>query len=295
MARITVVGSIGEDTVVRLDEPLRVGGHLEGRGLSVRLGGGGANTAVPLALAGHAVALVAAVGKDAIGERLLAEIEAAGVDAFPVRVMDGAATTRSVIMIDGTGERTIVNVHRTAESEPPARLLDGTAEWLYVRSRALNLAPLLTRKAETSRVVAHIPPCADGARPAHILVGSQSDLAAGVLADPLAAGGRIAGDLLEWVVITRGAEGAVAFARDRRIERPARKVQALDTTGAGDSFAAGLIHGLASGLAMEAALTLAVAWGTEAVLWEGSQLPAKAVARLIAGQGASPVRPGEAP
>lgn len=280
MARIAVVGSIGEDTVVRLDAPLRVGAHVEGRALTVRLGGGGANTAVPLALAGHTVSLVAAVGNDVIGVHLVDELKAAGVDTAPVRVIDGGRTTRSVVMIDAAGERTIVNLHRTTEPEPPARLLDVPADWLYVRSRALDLAPLLMRKAERSRIVAHIPPAVDGARPAHVLVGSQSDLEPAVLDDPWSTARRIAGDLLEWVVITRGARGAVAYGPERRIERQARAVEALDSTGAGDSFAAGLIHGLAAGLDMDGALDIGIAWGTEAVLSEGSQLPAEAVARL---------------
>lgn len=281
MARITVVGSVGEDTVVRLDEPLRVGGHLEGRDCRARIGGGGANTAMPLALAGHAVALVAAVGGDAIGRRLLADLDAAGVDAGAIKMIEGAATTRSVILVEAGGERTIVNLHRTTEPEPPARLVELPANWLYVRSRALNLAPLLAEKAKHCRIIAHIPPCAAGARPAHVVVGSASDLKADVLADPWQAAKAIAGDLLEWVVVTRGARGAVAYDRDGgQIERRARQVTALDTTGAGDSFAAGLIHGLASGRPMEAALDVAIAWGTEAVLSEGSQLPAEAVRRL---------------
>ncbi|MBE0532692.1 MAG: bifunctional hydroxymethylpyrimidine kinase/phosphomethylpyrimidine kinase, partial [Rhodospirillales bacterium] len=241
-----------------------------------------ANTAMPLALAGHAVTLVAAVGSDAAGRRLLAELAAAEVDAGAVKVIEGAATTRSVIMVETGGERTIVNLHRTTEPEPPVRLVELPADWLYVRSRALNLAPLLAEKAKYCRVIAHIPPCAAGARPAHVVVGSASDLTADALADPWQAAKAIAGDLLEWVVVTRGAWGAVAYDRDgRQIERRARRVNALDTTGAGDSFAAGLIHGLASGRPIEAALDVAIAWGTEAVLSEGSQLPAAAVARLL--------------
>ncbi len=281
MARITVVGSVGEDTVVRLDEPLRVGGHLEGRDCRARIGGGGANTAMPLALAGHAVVLVAAVGDDATGRRLLADLKAAGVNAGAIKVIEGAATTRSVIMVEAGGERTIVNLHRTTEPEPPVRLVELPADWLYVRSRALNLAPLLTEKAKHCRIIAHIPPCAAGTRPAHVVIGSASDLTADALADPWQAAKAIAGDILEWVVVTRGAWGAVAYGGDgRRIERRARQVTALDTTGAGDSFAAGLIHGLASGRPMEAALDVAIAWGTEAVLSEGSQLPPDAVKRL---------------
>lgn len=282
MARIIIIGSIAEDDVVRLGEPLRAGAHIEGRESGVRLGGGGANTALPLARAGHRVALVAAVGTDAAGHRLLGGLGTAGVDTSAVVALEDQATTRSVVLIDSAGERTIINLRRTVEMAPPHRVLEITADWLYVRNRDVGLAPLLRRKAETCRIVAHIPPCAEGARPAHVLVGSASDLAADVLADPFAAGRRIGGDGVEWVVVTRGARGAIAYGQSGRIERAARTVTPIDTTGAGDSFAAGLIHALASGRPMEDALAVAVAWGAESVLHEGSHLPEAAMARLLA-------------
>lgn len=283
MARIVIVGSIAEDEVVHVGAPLRPGAHVEGRGLISRLGGGGPNTALPLAAAGHHVVLVSAMGCDAVGARLLRELVAGGVDTSAVVAVAEQPTTRSVVMIDDTGDRTIVNLGRTVEAEPPSRLLDLAADWLYVRSRDTRLASLLTQKAGTCRVLAHIPPCAAGGRPAHVLVGSESDLGPDVLADPYAAGRRIAGDGLEWMVVTHGARGATAFGPARRIEQAARAVAAIDTTGAGDSFAAGLLHGLTAGLAMDEALAVAVAWGTEKVLHEGSHLPASAVARLVAG------------
>lgn len=282
MARIIVLGSIAEDAVVQLNEPLRPGSHAEGHEAGLRLGGGGPNVALPLAAAGHQVALVAAVGTDAAGRRMLADLAAAGVNTSAIVALEDQATTRSVILIDRSGERTIVNLRRTTESRPPRRLLDIACDWLYVRNRDLGMAPLLQEKAASARVVAHIPPCADGSRPAHVLVGSESDLGTDVLTDPFAAGRRIAGDLLEWVVLTSGARGAVAYGRYGRIERPARVVTPVDTTGAGDSFAAGLLHGLAAGKSMEDALSVALAWGTESVLHAGSHLPAAAVRGLLA-------------
>lgn len=283
MARIIIIGSIAEDDVVRLGEPLRAGAHIEGRESGVRLGGGGANTALPLARAGHHVALVSAVGTDAAGHRLLGGLGTAGVDTSAVVALEDQATTRSVIFIDSAGERTIINLRRTVEVAPPHRVLEITADWLYVRNRDVGLAPLLRQKAETCRIAAHIPPCAEGARPAHVLVGSASDLAADVLADPFAAGQRIAGDGLEWVVITRGERGVIAHGpAGLRVERAAPAVTPIDTTGAGDSFAAGLIHALASGRPMEDALAVAITWGAESVLHEGSHLPEAAMARLLA-------------
>jgi ribokinase len=283
MARLLIVGSVAQDDVVHLHEPMREGMHIEGKGVGVRLGGGGPNTAIPLARAGHDVFVVAAVGRDAAGEGLISELSAAGVDTSLVRVLDDAATTRSIIMVDDAGERTIVNLARTAEPEPPARILEAPADLLYVRSRALDLGPLLTEKARSCTVVAHIPPLNFSSRPAQILLGSQSDLPTEYMIDPLKAGRDIAGGILEWVVLTRGQDGASAFCIDgSNVNCFADTVETIDSTGAGDSFAAGLIHGLASGLDVPAAMKMAVLWGTESVKYASSALPAEAVARLVA-------------
>ncbi len=281
MARIIIVGSIAQDDVVHLREPMREGAHIEGSDRGVRLGGGAPNTAMPLARAGHRVFVVAAVGRDDAGRRLTTDLAAGGVDVSLVRVLDDAATTRSIILVDRSGERTIVNLARTAEQEPPARILDTAADWLYVRSRATDIAPILERKAADCKIMAHIPPCNDLARPAHVLIGSQTDLPPDVLADPLAAGRRIAGDLVEWVVVTRGPQGATAYGVDGKITMPAHEVTPIDSTGAGDSFAAGLLHGLASEKSMNEAMQIAVAWGAESVKWAYSGLPADAMKKLL--------------
>lgn len=282
MAKILVIGSIAQDDVVELGEPLRRGAHVEGHGTGIRLGGGGPNTAVPMAAAGHRVSVIAAVGDDTAGAWLTAELAAGGVDTSLVRILESGATTRSIVMLEAGGERTIVNLQRAAEAAPPARLVEAPADWVYVRSRATDLSGLMCTKAASARIVAHIPPVTAGSRPAHVLVGSESDLDADVLADPFAAGRRIAGDLLEWVVITRGPRGAVAYDASGAVERGAPRVDPVDTTGAGDSFVAGLLHALASGGVLPAALETAIAWGSESVKWEGSRLPAEAVARLVA-------------
>ncbi|MBC8159210.1 MAG: carbohydrate kinase family protein [Alphaproteobacteria bacterium] len=281
MANIIIVGSIAQDDVVLLREPMREGAHLEGSDGGMRLGGGAPNTAMPLARAGHKVLVVAAIGRDEAGRRLASDLESAGVDITLVRTLAEARTTRSIIMVDETGERTIVNLARTSEPEPPKRILDTPADWLYVRSRATDLAPVLRRKAADCRIMAHIPPCGEFVRPAHVLIGSQSDLPCELLADPLAMGRKIGGDLVEWVVITRGPQGASAYGANGEIAARANAVTPVDSTGAGDSFAAGLLHGLASGKPMKDAMKIAGAWGTESVKWACSGLPAEAMKNLL--------------
>lgn len=280
MAHIVVIGSVARDEIVNLASQLRVGAHLNGRLAGVRLGGGGANTAVALAAAGHHVTLLAAVGQDAIGDALLSELEQDGVDTAQVVRLD-CASTHSLILVDPQGERTIVNVARCEEKAPPTRLLALTADAIYVRSRRSDLAPLLARKAEEGLIVAHVPPLDAGSRPAHILVTSASDIEPEVAAAPLALARMVAGDRLRWIVVTAGAAGARATSHHEVLDAPAQPVPVVDTTGAGDAFAAGLLHALASGTPMPQALALAVRFGSEATQWPHSGLPAQAVHRLL--------------
>jgi sugar/nucleoside kinase (ribokinase family) len=166
MGRIAVVGSVARDDVVKLHEPLREGAHIGGAWRGPRLGGGAACTAVPLAYAGHQVAVVASIGRDDVGKEVMKELSTTGVDTSQIVLLD-QPSTRSIILVNG-GERTIVNLVRTHESSPPARLLILGAECVYVRSRRGDLAQLLREQAATALVVAHVPPAEAGARPAHI-------------------------------------------------------------------------------------------------------------------------------
>ena len=271
MARILVVGSVARDEVVQLDGPLRAGGHNQGRWCGERLGGGAANTAVALARAGDRAVVISAVGRDSYGECLRRELDAAGVDLSRLS-RDAVATTRSLVLIDASGERTIVNLAR-ARVPLPGDLASLPAECLYARSADPALAPIMAQRAEWGTVVAHVPPVHAGGLPAQILVGSAADLDDAFLADPFAAGRRIAGKYLQWMVITHGAEGAVAHGASGALHVRAPRVRVVDSTGAGDVFAAGLLHGLGRGEAMEIALGRAVAWGSAAVCHAGSIPP----------------------
>jgi len=268
LARIVVVGSVAQDDVVALRQPLSAGRHLDATGRKLRLGGGGANTAIPLSHAGHEVVLVAPVGADAVAEWLLARLQAATVDVSAVARVPGGST-RSLVLVDPGGERTIVNLERCREAGPPLRLSLIEADAVYVRSRDLDLAGLLAEVAERSLVVAHVPPLDQGSRPAHVLVGSESDLPPEFLDDPWSAGRAIAGEGLRLVVVTRGPRGAEAFGASERVAVPAAAVAVVDSTAAGDVFAAGLVHALVLGRPTRAALETATAWGAATVACPG--------------------------
>lgn len=278
MARIVVVGGVAADQVVHLSERCREGHHLNGIPGGTRLGGGGANTAVALAAAGHHVTLVTAVGDDAVGRWQLDQLTALGVDVSAVVVVPGPST-RSILLVDPAGERTIVNLGRVQEAAPPARLLDLPADLVYVRNRSSQLAPLLSQVAACCPVVAHVPPVAAGLYPAQVIVASRSDLA---IDDPVALGRLVAGEPWRWTVVTAGAEGARAYGADgAELEVSAVAVTAVDSTGAGDAFAVGLCHALAAAEPMGAALAEAARWGAAKVSMDGSQLTPDKVRQML--------------
>jgi len=119
-------------------------------------------------------------------------------------------------------------------------------------------------RRSTGSVILHWPsPGYDGE--ADVVVASADDLPHGLSDAPFAAASEQFGARLGWVVVTHGADGAVAHGRDgARIAAKAPPAVTVDATGAGDVFAAGLLDALTGGAAMDQALAHACAWGAAA-------------------------------
>ncbi|MFA7441491.1 MAG: carbohydrate kinase family protein [Sphingomonadaceae bacterium] len=278
MARILVIGAVALDRPIWLNRPLYSGGRAYGRSksgsLEGRLGGGGANAGCALHAAGHQVVVAAILANDADGVQASRLAEAAGLDLSLTTTRPGTSS-RTLILIDPAGERTIIGIDgllRDEETPRPSIALpssdgdfhpcglfirtayDGAAEWA-----AVVRGPVLL----------HWPaPHFDGE--ADVVVASADDLTPEVAASPYEIARAQLGPQLTWVVVTHGANGAVAHGPDRRISAPVPRREARDTTGAGDIFAAGLLDALIAGAPMEQALEHACRWGGAAVLVEGS-------------------------
>lgn len=67
------------------------------------------------------------------------------------------------------------------------------------------------------------------------------------------------------VVVTRGADGVVIYGRDSSIAYPAHRVSAVDTTGAGDAFAAGFLYQVAVGASVDHAASAGIVWAAATV------------------------------
>lgn len=269
--RIAVIGNANADSVIRIPGRLEAGREYHGAPLGVRLGGSGANAACPLVAAGNQVALFSEVGRDAAGDDVLAWIKDAIGGTKGVTRRD-AATGGCTILIDETGDRTIIgNTKRPGPAPWPDVDIDACDAVYFAANR-------LVPEAIAARLAQGRPPVIAQLGCAPRLTRATAVLASHLhLGDPDPAKGwetaRERGISTAWLIVTRGAAGAWASNGETVLHQPALPAEVVDTTGAGDAFAAGIVHALARGWSMVDALRLASLWGAYTVGHLGSSCP----------------------
>lgn len=266
MADVVVLGTMAADIVLMVSGVPKAGEQTSATPAGWRIGGSSANFAIALAAAGHRVELIGPVGSDAMAGALLSELQRRGVRTDRSVRID-APSPRALILIDAGGERTIVQLDRGsaadtfALSEPPEI---GPVDCVYVESYE-RFRALLTDQPANALLVATPPAAGQNRVPADILIGSERQYPPGWLASPFSSGRAVAGSRLRWVIVTRGRRGADAYGVDGTCHVAARKVHQIDATGAGDAFAAGVVHALLGHQRIEQAMELGAELGAAAV------------------------------
>ncbi|MDQ0946783.1 fructokinase [Streptomyces phaeochromogenes] len=261
--QITVLGECVADAFA---EPANASNELA---LRVLPGGGPANTAVALARLATPARFLARLSGDVFGRLFRAHLEASGVD-LTYAVAAAEPSTLAVAELDATGQAAFsFHAQNTADwqwtSGELARVDLSETVCVHTGSLALvrepggavveeflaaaapratisidpNVRPLLVHPEVYRARLAHWCALADVLRLSEddlelLLPGTPPEQACDIWH---AAGARL-------VVITRGADGALASLDGERIQVPAVPTRVADTVGAGDSFAAGLLHHL---------------------------------------------------
>jgi ribokinase len=289
---IVVFGSINIDLVIAAPRLPAPGETVLGESYRLVPGGKGANQALAAARDGSRVRLAGAVGKDGFADAALALLRAAGVELTLARSDDRPTGCAAItVAADGANMITVApgaNLLARAAMVPDMLLGPGTTLLLQLEVPVDEVMGLAERaKRRGSRVILNPAPAQPLARERlssiDVLVANESEAAA--LGAPPAALARAVGCT---VVVTRGASGATAYpAQGGEIAVPALPVTAVDTVGAGDTFAGVLGAALDGGLALPAALRRASAAAGLACTLPGAQpsMPSRmaidaAVARL---------------
>lgn len=273
---VVVLGAINVDLVVSGAALPAPGQTATGGTFSQHQGGKGGNQAVAAARAlggGQGVVMIGSVGNDALGHDALDALRAEGV-AASISMRNGVPTGVALICVAPDGENQIsvapgANAELTASDvrsalgqvlevgvvlaslEVPRGAIEAAADWARERAvpLVLNPAPAQPWVAEVAALASYVTP------------NEHEREALGVLPDGVV------------VVETLGEEG-VAIHRDGAVERvEAPRVEAVDTTGAGDCFngvfAAGLVEGLEVAVAARRAAAAAALSVTRSGAREG--------------------------
>ncbi|MFC7153950.1 carbohydrate kinase family protein [Halomarina halobia] len=244
------------DALPAPDAEARIGDRREGGG------GSAANVAVALSRLGVTSGLVGAVADDRDGRNARRELREAGVDARGVRVVEGGMTAVKYLVVTPDGETCVLGTEGVNEAfstgtVPPDYF--ERAEHLHLTGQdPATAAALAVRAREMGLGVSFDP----GRR----LAGRADDEVL-ALADVVFLNEREAEAIRERVppgrvvVTKRGAGGATAETPAGRIDHPGYDVEAVDSTGAGDAFAAGFLAAILDGDGYERALAVANAFG----------------------------------
>ncbi|MCX7513342.1 ribokinase [Frateuria sp. STR12] len=258
--RIAVVGSINMDLVTQATRFPQPGETLLGEDFVTVPGGKGANQAVAAARLGATVTLIGALGRDGFGDQLHAGLRHEGVDLAHLRRLDDQASGTASITVAG-GENQIVVVPAANAGLMPAHVeaardAIARADVVLVQMEIpLETVDATLRLGQQLGVPVIFNPAPARPLPAEWLARAryvtpnQHELAVLLGADPAEDFRTLMRRAPGPVVLTRGGEGA--WYREQGEPRHQRgfAVEAIDSTGAGDTFNAALAVFLHEGLA----------------------------------------------
>jgi len=304
--RILVIGSSNTDMIIKLDRIPRPGETLLGGEFTIAAGGKGANQAVGAARAGGSVSFIARVGKDMFGQQAVAGFVRDGIEVGHVVYDRRSPSGVALIFVAKDGENSIAvasgangklsaaDVRKAKgafagagvvvmQLETPLETVAAAAELAAKAGVRVILNPAPARELPDSllRLVSILTPNESEAEFLSGLKVSDESTAS-------EAAGKLLGRGVQTVVITLAARGAfIASAGERRLV-PGFKVEAVDTTAAGDIFNGTLAVALTEGQPLAAAVRFANAAAALSVTRLGAQPSAprrKEIERFLAKAG----------
>lgn len=305
MKKIACIGSITTDILVRPADSVPTPGTLRAvEGVEMHVGGCASNAAIDIAKLGFSSAILCRVGKDNFGRFVKNTCTECGVDIRGVVESESSVTTGSVVCISSTGERSFLyNPGSTADMVVDDINMDVIADcdivfaagvFLTVKLDGKPYAAFMKKCQEMGKftvmdtawdftgtwlpLIEDMLPCLDLFMPSYeeaVMLSGQKDPEK--IADFFFDRG------VKSVIIKLGKDGAlVCETKDNKVTYPTySEFKPIDTTGAGDSFCAGFLSGLAQGWSYEQSAKFANAVGTHCILAVGASAGIKPAAEIL--------------
>lgn len=247
------VGDIDVDVLIQVDRLPTRDGKVNGALLRRTPGGMAGNVSVALSRLGARVRILGRVGDDSDGEFALRRMEAAGVDTSFVAHLAGATTFSCIGLITPDGEKSLVKLMTPAYRPSAEDLSDRVSRGVsHIHLTSVGDPDLCRRVVEAARSVGagasldiELADCPSDASDFFdaicgfdlVFCNSESRQAVDAML-----GGRLT-EAVRSVVTTRGASGAEVETEGLRLFSPGFAADVVDTTGAGDCFAAACLYG----------------------------------------------------
>ncbi|MEA3345390.1 MAG: ribokinase [Chloroflexota bacterium] len=289
--KITVIGSLNIDLVVQAPRMPAPGETIAGHGFHTVPGGKGANQAVAAAKLGAQVTMVGRVGDDSFGRMQRRSMEALGIRTDFLITDEEAPTGTALIIVDTQGQNSIVviagaNGQLTPDdveaARPAIEASDGVLLQLEIPIPTVQRAVEVARELDVP-VILNPAPAPSKPPPASILqsvdylIPNEFEAAAlsGFKVTDQRSAERAATHLraqgIEVVILTLGAQGALAISSQGMTSIPAFSVEVVDTTAAGDAFVAAFGVAVCEGQPLTEALRFANAAGALTTTKLGAQ------------------------
>lgn len=252
--KVTVVGSLNVDTTLRIKRMPLPGETLAATDKTSAAGGKGANQAVAAARSGAQTAFVGQVGTDNGGEMMIKDLQDNGIDTTGIRENDQVGTGSAAILLDEDGQNSILvyggaNQQLSVDDVVAAKQQIAAADFVIAQFETPQAATLKAFQIAKENGVKTIlnPAPAHKIDPAllkltDLIIPNETESASltGIIitdeTSMLMSAAKYAQMGVRNLIITVGAKGAFYCTQDGYNFVPAFKVNAVDTTAAGDTF-----------------------------------------------------------
>ena len=288
MKNICVIGSLNMDLVVNVDTMPKPGQTIIGSNFKEVPGGKGANQAVAMARLNGNVSMIGKVGEDGFGQTLINSLKNDKVDTTYIQTAKGA-TGVALITVDKNAQNSIVvspganfevkeddidnNIEAIKNSDIVVLQLEtplDTIKYALNKAKELNKYTILN-PAPAVKLDDEIIKNVDLLTPNETELEIISGVSIETEEDIQKAAQIMIEKGVKELIVTLGSKGSLYINKEKSMFKKAYKVEAVDTTAAGDSYTGALAVALSQDKGMEEAMDFASKVGALSVLKEGAQ------------------------